>query len=109
DRVLSLRDRLPMLLEMRKEHLHVLRTNATDPAKDESGTATSSLQGTLRFIGVAEVAVCKDVGSFRCHLGEVAELGLRLIERYDEGDGIDPSYVSLLRYKDIFNALAAAK
>jgi hypothetical protein len=104
-----MKDRLPMLLAMRKEHLCSLRANASDPAKDRSGTATSSLQGTLRFIGVAEFAVAGDVGSFRSYLTEVAELGLRLLERHDRGEGIDPSYVAMVRYKDIFSALAAGK
>ena len=106
---MSLKDRLPMLLEMRKEHLCTLRTNVSEPARDRSGTATSSLQGTLRFIGVAEFAVAGDVGSFHQHLAEVAGLGLRLLERYDGGECIDPSYVTMIRYKDVLNALASGE
>src|SRR4051794_5815259 len=103
---MALKDRLPMLLGMRKEHLITLRANAADPAKDKTGTATSSVQGTLRFIGVAEFSVAGDVTAFRKHLAETAALGLRILERYDAGETVDPSYVSMLRYKDVLNALA---
>jgi hypothetical protein len=106
---MALRDRLPMLLELRKDHLRTLQANASDPTKDSSGIATASVQGTLRFIGVAEFALTGSVASFRRHLGEVAKLGLRLLERFDEGESIDPPYVAMLRYKDVFNALAAVE
>lgn len=104
---MSLRDRLPMLLEMRREHLVMLLENARDPEKDREGHSTSSLQGTLRFIGVAEYVLMHSIQEFRSYLSQTAQLGLRLLERFERGEPIKPSYVSMLKYTDILNALAA--
>jgi hypothetical protein len=45
------------------------------------------------------------VFEFRKNLSEAAKLGLQLIKRYDDGEAIDPSYVSMIRYKNLFDAL----
>ncbi len=104
---MALKERLPMLLEMRREHLATLRANAADPAKDRNGATSSSVRGTLRFIGVAEFVVSGNVALFRQQLSDSARIQLRLFERHRAGEPIDDSYVTMLTYKDLFNALAA--
>lgn len=104
---MSLKERLPMLLEVRREHLATLHANAADPAKDRNGASSSSVRGTLRFIGVAEFVVSGNVILFRRHLSDAAKIQLRLFERHRAGEPIDDSYVSMLAYKNLFDALAA--
>jgi hypothetical protein len=104
---MSLRDRLPRLLEIDKEDLPLLQAKASDPTKDQNGSSTSILINTFRSIGVCEFALIGDVESFRHHLSMAAKLGLQLLKRHDAGEPIDSSYVSMLRYKNLFDALAA--
>jgi len=99
--------RLPMLLEMRKKHLKQLYVNQSDPAKDKSGSATNSLVGTLRFLAVADYVLKKDIVGFRSKLSEAAGLRSKLFNRFDAGEAISPSYVSMLSYKALCNALAS--
>jgi hypothetical protein len=100
--------RLPALIERRSKHLDQLRANQSDPAKDRNGSASSLLAGTLRFLGVAQYMLGGDVQSFRTNLSEAAALRKRLFERSEAGDAISRSYVSILAYKSLFDALAAA-
>src|SRR5262245_1827491 len=104
---MSIRDRMAALLAIDREDLPILRANASDPAKDRKGGSTSSLEGAIRFIGVAEFVVAGDVDSFRRHLSEAAKLRLLLCERALAGEPIDPSHVSVMIYKEVFDALAA--
>lgn len=105
---MALKERMPMLLEMRREHLATLQANAADAAKDQNGSSSSSVRGTLRFIGVAEFAVSGNVDLFRRYLSDAAKIQLRLFERHKAGDPIDDSYVAMLSYKALLDALAAA-
>ncbi len=99
--------RLPMLIEMRKKHLNQLRNNQMDSAKDKNGSASNSLAGSLRFLGVAEYVLNKNVKAFRENLSEAASLRKRLFERFEAGEKISPSYLSMLSYKALLDALAA--
>lgn len=105
--VLEMEKRLPVLIEMRKKHLNQLRVNQSDAAKDKNGSASNSLSGTLRFLGVADYALNKNVKAFRENLSESTMLRKRLFERFEAGEAISPSYVSMLSYKALFNALAS--
>jgi hypothetical protein len=96
-----------MMREMRRKHLVQLRTNCASPEKDKEGSATNSLVGTLRFLAVADYLLEKDVAAFRSGLTEAAGLRMQLLDRFDAGEPISPSYVSMLTYKAIFNALAS--
>lgn len=102
----TLKERMPMLLDIRREHLATLRANAADPKKDWNGCCSSVVQGTLRFIGVAEFVVSGDVGKFRKCLSDSAKNRLRLFERHSTGEPIDGSYLAMLSYKGLFDALA---
>jgi len=104
---MGLRDRLPMLMKLRRESLPVLLANAQNREKDQNGCSSSSLSGTLRFLGVAEFVVNGDVEAFREQLRAAASLHNMVLDRYLNGESIDGSYVTMLSYKDILNALAA--
>lgn len=99
--------RLPMMREMRRKHLQVLRANASSPERDRDGTATGSLIGTVRFLAVADYVLDRDVTAFRSGIAEAASLRQDLINRFDSGEPISPSYVSMTNYKALFNALAS--
>lgn len=100
-------DRLPMLVELHSENRHIVRANANDPDKDRNGCCTSMLALDLRFFAIADYYLKHDVDSFKSQLSEAAELRNSLFLRYEKGEAIDDSYVSMLSYKSLFNALAA--
>lgn len=104
---MGLRERLPMLMELRQENLPLLEANARDMEKDRNGCSSSALGSTLRFIGVAEYVVNGSVELFRKNLSAAAGLRNALLERYENGEPIDDSYVTMLSYKDLLNAFAA--
>jgi hypothetical protein len=99
--------RLPELLDERIEFLPVLRSNAANPQRDANGSSSASLANSLRFIGVAAYVVHGDAAKFRELLAESSSIRLRLFQRFDTGEPISESYVSMLSYKSLFNALAA--
>ncbi len=103
----GLKQRLPSLAERRRRRLDQLRANQSESVKDANGSASNMLAGALRFLAVAEYVLNKDVKKFQSYLSESAELRCRLFQRYDAGDRISPSYVSMLAYKYLFAALAA--
>lgn len=77
------------------------------PDCDSKGHATAGEISSLRFLGVAEFVLKKVKASFCQKLKRAAELKLRLFERYEAGERISESYVTMLSYKDVYNALAA--
>jgi len=100
-------DRLPMLVEIWNEDRDIIRANAEDPVKDRNGMCSSSLVSDLRGFAVADFMLKHDIASFRSQLSESAEIYLHMFERFDRGEPIDPSYIAMLAYKELFNALAA--
>lgn len=101
--------RFGMLREMRRKHLLQLRANCSVPEKDRNGSASNSLVGTLRFLGVAGYVLDKDVAAFRSDLAEAAAVSVRLFDRFSSGEPVSPSYVSMMAYKELFNALASGE
>lgn len=100
-------DRLPMLVEIRGENRPVVRANASDAEKDKNGSCSSMLALDLRFFGVAEYVLNHNVESFRSQLSEAAQVRDKLFDRFDKGEPVDGSYVTMLAYKSVFDALAA--
>ena len=99
-------NRLFMGLEGQREQLQLLRKNARDAALDPIGVSTGVLKDALRFIGIAEFVLYRDVESFKRNLGEAARIKMSLFERHKNGEPIAGSYVSMLSYKSLFDALA---
>ncbi|HLN30640.1 MAG TPA: hypothetical protein VK395_23065, partial [Gemmataceae bacterium] len=102
-----LRDRLPMIIKIREENLPLVRSNVADRAKDRDGSSSHGLALHLRFLGSADYVLHADVNTFKAHLTEAATIILGLLKRYDRGESIDASLVTMLTYKDLFDALAA--
>jgi len=63
--------------------------------------------GTLRFIAVASYVLDKDVPAFRAGLAEAGGFSKQLFDRFGSGEPISPSYVSMMAFKELFNALAS--
>jgi len=103
----DIESRLVELYEIESEDLPLLRSNAFDDTKDREGSSSSVLADSLRFVGVAEYVLNGDIASFRSKLGEAANLRLQLFQRYESGDPISKSYVTMLSYKSVLDALAA--
>lgn len=99
--------RLSVLRDMRRKHVLQLRLNLLDAEKDKNGSVSNSLIGTLRFLAVAGYVSDSDITQFRVNLSETVLIRVRLFERFDSGDLISPSYVSMMSYKVLLNALAA--
>ncbi len=106
---MGLCERLPMLMELRRGTLPVLEANAQDAEKDRNGCSSSSLASSLRFLGVAEYVVNGNIDAFRELLGAAAEHRDSLLKRFLNGEPIDRSYVTMLSYMHVLNALAANK
>lgn len=102
-------ERLPILHQERNEFLSMLRLNAQDKEKDKNGSASASVSNSLRFIGVSEYVLNTDVNSFKSNLIEAARIRLQLFLRFNEGEPISKSYLSMLSYKALFNALAVGE
>ncbi|GAA6132103.1 hypothetical protein [Halopseudomonas sabulinigri] len=104
-----MKNRLPILIEMRERHLPVVRKNAADSSKDATGTASASLAGTLEFLAVAYFVRDAEAEVLRRLLAEACEIRLSLFRRFDAGEPISVSYASQTAGSQlILNALAAA-
>lgn len=102
----SLRERLPTLIEQQGDREPRLRAQLAHPVLGANGVAADMLAGHLRFLAVAAFALDGDVSKFRSLMREAVCLRLQLFERFDVGEPISPSFVSMLAYKDLFGALA---
>ena len=99
--------KLAKVADAERQDVDFLRKKAADSAKDVKGTVANNLAGTLRLIGVADYVVGNSPDLFKAGVSEAAMLRSKLFERFDAGDGVSPSYVSMLSYKALLNALAA--
>jgi hypothetical protein len=100
-------DRLPLLYREHLEHEAKIAATPKAPDFDRTGCATSGSIHALRFRGVAEFVLNRDVGSFRSRLSAAAKLKLEMFVRAEAGEPIDWSYLTLLNYQDVLNGLAA--
>lgn len=101
-------DRLESLLSMYRDRLLPMgEKSAGNPATDLKGRSASSCASSLRFIGVAEFKLTGNVQSFRDRLGKAASYILGMFQRAAAGEPISKSYLTMLRYQSVFDALAA--
>lgn len=100
-------DRLPILLEEAIEDIPYIKENAANFEKDKNGSSSSTLANLFRFAGVGEYIVNSNVTAFKSYLKEAAKLRLNLIRRFDGGEDVSKSYVTMLSYKSLFSALAS--
>jgi len=102
-------DRLSEVVETHRSMLPELRNNTSDLDSDVDGSASFMLANTVRFLAVAEYVLNKDIESLRSGLKESANIQLNLFERFEVNEPIDPPYVSMLSYKELFDALASGE
>jgi hypothetical protein len=91
-----------------REFLLLGEANARDELKDRHGESTGMLRLAYRQLGILEWIVAGDIESFRANLARCAALQIELFQRFNQGGGIDPSYVSMLAYRGLIDALAGA-
>jgi len=107
--VARLLQRLPQLREMVLADHPILAENAKDPDLDADGSATSMYWRDLRFLAVADFILDGAVAQFRSRLSQAADLVIGLFDRFDRGQLVSPSYVSMLAYQQLFDALASGR
>ncbi len=100
-------ERMEMALEAVLEMLPRTLERENDPARNAEGGMTSMLIGDLRDIAVTAYTLRKDKAEFLTKLSESAAKKLILFERHEKGEPIDNSYVAMLSYEHLFDALAA--
>lgn len=96
---------LKTILTENYEILQVLQKNMHN-VRNVNGSVERNLSDTLRLIGVSEVLVNNDIVSFKTNLTQSVKLMITIFVRYNSGDPIDESYISMIRYKNLFDALA---
>lgn len=101
ERLSELRD------ERRARSIPVLLKNVADPQRDKKGTFTRSLLSTYKFLAISDYVLEKNVNAFKSQLAQAANIRKNLFERFEKGEPIAKSFLSMLCYKDVFNALAA--
>lgn len=99
--------RLEQLLQIELEDLPGLLEKAADPEENRVGVYTRSISASYRFQAVASWALHQDSANLRRHLRHSIELRLELVARFERGDPIPESFVSMLLYKSLFDALAS--
>lgn len=103
----KLRERLHALRELRLKNKDILYRNAADPHLDRTGSSSTGLMHFLRFQAVAAFVLDNDIQQFQTGLQQAGKIRLSLFERFDRGEPISPSVVTLLAYKELFDLLAA--
>jgi hypothetical protein len=96
-----------ILVPERTERLPGLRKKASDKLLDASGSFSISVADSVRFIAVAAYLSTHDVAMCRAGLAESASIYLTIFERFDAGEPISRSYVSMGTNRKLFDALAA--
>lgn len=99
--------KLAKVADAEKLDVDFLRKKAADTVNDVKGTSANNLSGSLRLIAVADYVIGRDVVRFRVGLSEAAMMRKQLFDRFDAGEGVSPSYVSMMSYKALLNALAS--
>jgi hypothetical protein len=100
--------RLEAIAGERQPLVEQAKANLSDAKANRTGAVTSSLAGDLRLLAVAAFALAGDVEKFRLLLRESALLRESLFDRFDAGEPVDESYVSMIAYKNLFDSLACA-
>jgi len=84
----------------------ILLKNREDPEIERYGGGTSMLIGRRLFQAMAAYVLDHDLTAFRRLLRETAEMRLSLLRRFDLGEPISSSLVTLLAHRELFLPLA---
>lgn len=103
----DMHERLPAIEAREREYLPGLLSEATDERADAKGMGASMLRRCLRTLAIVDFVLHQDIQAFQEGLSRSVRVKIRLIERYDAGESISPSYISMICYEQLFDALAA--
>ena len=103
----SFLERLPALRDMQLEDRPWLTARVGHPAYDAKGTATSMAYRSERFMAFAAYRLDGDIEEFRTRLTRSVNLARSLLDRFDAGEPIAPSYVSMGQFTTLLDAFAA--
>lgn len=81
---------------------------ANNPVRNVKGVFTRGLAGSFRSLAVVGFLVERDVDLFRGSLVNSTQCTLEIFNRFEAGDHIDPSLVSMMGYQALLDALASA-
>ena len=101
------KEKLFKVLEIYMKNLPLLESNAGDSKKDMKGIASYTLLRDIRSLAVANYVLYHDIQTFKSGLCEAALIQRKLFERFEKGEPIHSSFVSMLSYRSLFDALAA--
>jgi hypothetical protein len=103
----GVREQLAEIAEFRCRSLPVIQANARDPVKDRDGASSDILAADMRFMGIADFILKCDVASFQRHLRDVALIRISHFARRSTGEPIAGSLLTMLCYKEVYDAVAA--
>lgn len=103
----TLLTRLPEILNEQKELYPILEDKAKDAQANATGHYTLSISDAKRLYGVSGYCLQNDVAGFKGYLADAVRLQLDVVARFERGDPIPESFVSMLLYKSLFDALAS--
>lgn len=101
------RELLLATLDAQKQALAICQPCIRDPDDDSNGSATAMAAGLLRNVAVTSFSLEPNALKFRELLAESAELRLSLFDRYSAGEPIDDSFLTIISYQAVLDALAA--
>ncbi len=90
-----------------KEDYLMVRAWHDDPVKNAKGIYIGSLADTLQGIAVMEYILHQDVMKFKTGLVEATKVASEHFTRFNAGEPIDESQVSMLCYQELLDALAS--
>ena len=100
-------ERLPDIVKDTLERLTLHKQKAADPEKNKGGYFSASVADKLRLLGAGAWLLEKDVTKFKQHLSEAADIFINLFQRYDQGEEDCGSFITMIAYQELLNALAA--
>ena len=78
-----------------------------DEENNTKGDYTDVLMRDYSTLGRFEYLLCKDVKLFKEYLSKSIVYAVELFERYDNGDSIDDSFISMILFTSLLDALAS--
>ncbi|PHQ79004.1 MAG: hypothetical protein COB66_07730 [Coxiella sp. (in: Bacteria)] len=78
-----------------------------DPQYDEDGGLSTSKKGIKRFVALCDYKLRHDIPAFRKNLRGAVELRKSLFDRYNQGESIDESFVTMNAFDYLLDALAS--
>lgn len=95
------------ILQETIEHLPVICGLYNDPVRNKKWDFNSSVYNKYRNLAVLDYLLNNNAVSFKKNLRKAIPFKMELLEKYDDGEPIHPSRVSMTRFEELFDALAS--